>query len=248
MSKKYVWKVWLVPNPLTKETKIDYYADVDTSGKTLYNMDAALAIKAAGSELSVETIVDILNRGDHVRMDALITGQPVQTLLTHISPRVPGAIEGAVTHLDTETHKPTCDMTVTAEMHNALKDVGIAVLGIKQMSAYIGLVTDVTTGLTDGTITPNGDIIIDGAKIKITPDDVATNGIFFIDAEGTSFKVTHRLTQNNPKRVIARIPDDLVPGEYTLKIVTNYAGKKNLKEAREMTYVGVLKVNELPNV
>jgi hypothetical protein len=243
MAKKYIWKVWLVSNPLTKESKIDYYAEVDTSGRTLYNMDIALAIKAAGSELSVETIFDILNRGDRERINAVLTGQPVQTLLTHIAPRVPGSVEGAVTHLDTDSHKPTCDMTVTAEMHNALTEVGVTVLGIKQTSAYIGLVTDVTTGFTDGTITPDGDILIEGAKIKIAPDDVDTNGIFFIDAEGLAIKVTHRLAQNNPKRIIARIPAALVPGEYTLKIVTNYAGNTHLKEARELVYSATLKVN-----
>jgi hypothetical protein len=68
-------------------------------------------------------------------------------------------------------------------MRAALKEVGVEVLGVKDGGAYIGLVTDTATGLTDGTITPGDDILIEGDKLRIAPDDDGL-GVFFIDAAG----------------------------------------------------------------
>jgi hypothetical protein len=67
-------------------------------------------------------------------------------------------------------------------------------------------------------------------------DNVDAIGVFFIDNAGMAYKVTHRFTQNTPKYVIARVPSELPTGEYTLKIVTKFSGRADLKEPREITY------------
>jgi hypothetical protein len=236
-AKRFFWKVWLRLNYLTKEVKTDYVAEIDATGKTLYNEDVAQVIKAEGSELTLETLIDIINRADKVRIHAILNSQRVQTLLVNMSPRVPGTWDGATAHYDPVKNKLTCDMVLTSEMRSALEEVGVTVLGVKESGAIIGLVTDTATGLTDGSITPGDDVIIEGAKIKIFPDNVDAIGIFFIDSAGTAYKVTHRLTQNTPKCVIARVPADLPAGEYTLKIVTKFSsGSSELKEPREIVY------------
>jgi hypothetical protein len=133
-------------------------------------------------------------------------------------------------------------MSLTAELREALEEVGIVVLGVKDTDAIIGLVTDTATGNVDGTITAGDDIIIDGVKIKITQDDDETCGVFFVDAAGTEYRVTHRYTQNTPKRVIARVPAELAAGDYTLKIVTKFSSTSELKNPRTITYNLTLKV------
>jgi hypothetical protein len=126
-------------------------------------------------------------------------------------------------------------MTPTAELRTALGEVGVEVLGVKESGAYIGLVTDVATGKTDGTITPNEDIIIEGDKIKVAPEEEGY-GVFFADEGGTETPVTHRLTENNPKKVIARVPA-LAAGTYTLKVVTRFSQSNFLlKEPRNIIY------------
>ena len=137
---------------------------------------------------------------------------------------------------DASVHKITLDSTITVEMRTALEEVGIEILGTKNSGAYIGLVTDTFTGLNDGTITANDDILIEGDKIRIAPEGEADLGIFFIDASGTGTAVTRRLTQNDPKKLLARVPD-LPAGEYTLRIVTRYSSSTVLlNEARVIDY------------
>jgi hypothetical protein len=149
---------------------------------------------------------------------------------------VQGAWIGSDARFDPQTHKITLDMMPSAEMREALKQVGVEALGVKDGGAFIGRVTDGPTGRTDGVITPNEDLIIEGAKLKIAPDDDDTLGIFFVSADGSSRKVTNRMLQNDPKKLIVRIPD-LASGEYTLQVVTKFtSGNIPLKEARTIAY------------
>jgi hypothetical protein len=127
-------------------------------------------------------------------------------------------------------------MTPTAELRAALGAVGVEVLGVKESGAYIGLVTDAANGKTDGTITPNEDIIIEGNKMKVAPADETGLGVFFVAADGAETPVTHRLTVNTPKKLIARVPA-LAAGMYTLKVVTRFSqGNVFLKEPRSIIY------------
>ena len=66
-------------------------------------------------------------------------------------------------------------------------------------------------------------------------------GVYFvlIGAETETIrKVDRRLTQNLPSSIIARVPADLEPGEYTLRIVTQFtnSGSTLLKEPRTIEY------------
>jgi hypothetical protein len=243
MNKKFTWKVWLRPNVLTKDVENDYVAEVETVGKTMHNPDIAQAIKDEGSELQYETILDILNRGDRIRRNRVLQGYSVQTGIVHVAPRVPGNWHGATANPDPAVNKPACDMYPSPEMHEGLKDVGVAVLGVKDSGARIGLITDVTTGKTNGEITVDGDLIVDGYKIKVAPLNEAGIGIYFTDESGTDTPVLHPLTQNDPKRVIFRVPA-LAAGYYQLKIITRYTGGlKLLKEGRVIYSGQTLTVN-----
>ena len=131
-------------------------------------------------------------------------------------------------------------MTPSAEMRNALKEVSVEVLGVKDGGAFIGLVTDTSNGLTDGTITANEDILIEGDKLKIVLEneeaEIGSLGVFFVDVLGNVTQVTRRLTQNDPKKIIARVPH-LQSGEYTLRVITRYTSGNNLlKEPRTIDY------------
>ncbi len=51
------------------------------------------------------------------------------------------------------------------------------------------------------------------------------------------YKVERRLTQNDPSRIIARVPAELAPGAYTLRIITQYSNSAVLlKEPRTLEY------------
>ncbi|MDR2691242.1 MAG: DUF4469 domain-containing protein [Dysgonamonadaceae bacterium] len=234
--KKFFWKVWLRLNFLTKDVKNDYVAVVSTTGKTLHNADIAGLIKDEGSELQYETLLDVLNRADRLRVRKIQEGYSIQTGVSHIAPRVLGTWLGAEHKFNPAAHRITADMTPSTELHAAFEEVGVEVLGIKESGAYIGLVTDVLTGKTDGTISYLGDIIITGEKIKIAPDKDSTVGVFFVDDEGEDISLDYPMTENNPKRIVCRVPE-LSYGTYTLKIVTRYVGNTTLlKQNRTIVY------------
>jgi len=89
----------------------------------------------------------------------------------------------------------------------------------------------------------NEDIMIEGDKLKIMPEDDFNLGVFFVDANGEEFRVDRRLTQNDPKKIIARIPDSINPDEYTLRIKTRFSqGQTLLKEVRVIDYERILYV------
>ncbi|MDR1338609.1 MAG: DUF4469 domain-containing protein [Prevotellaceae bacterium] len=236
MAYSYFWKVWLTPNRLTEDILNDFIAEVSTVGKTRRNEDIARMIKNAGAEWEYESILDMLNRGDRMRKQSLLEGYSVQTEVCHITPRVPGNWIGSAAPFDPKKHKRTCDCSITEDMRKSLENVGVEVLGVKDSGARIGLVTDVTTGKTDGTLTPDGDINIDGVKIRIQPVDGEGIGIFFVDEAGTETQVTQPLSRNEPKKITCRVPL-LGSGTYTLKIVTQYSSSDTLlNKPRTLTY------------
>jgi hypothetical protein len=244
MAKKYFWKIWLRPNLLTKDVDNDYIAEVSTAGNTLHNEDIARQIVKERSELRYETILSILSERDSVVRDAVLSGSSVQDGNIHLAPRVAGKWTGTDPTFDTKEHKITFDATPTVEFRKALdEEVGVEVLGKKaDGGSVIGLVTDVFTGKTDGTITRGGDIIITGGKIRIAPDGEEDLGVFFLDVNGERYSLAYPITENNPKRIVCRIPD-LPDGVYTLEIVTRFTSGNNLlKQPRTIVYGLPLKV------
>jgi hypothetical protein len=239
--KKFTWKVWLKLNPLTKDVDNDYIAEVSTVGKTLSSEDIARLIVEGGSELHYETVLDIIKRAGHICIDKLQEGYSVQTEVCRIAPRVSGAWHGASTAFDPKTHKVTLTITPTNTVRDALDDVAVEVLGIRDSGAFIGLVSDVTTKAIDGTITPGGQVIITGDKIKVEGDPEETGIGVFLDSSTSTFQLTS-LAVNHPREIIGMLPR-LNVGNYTLYIVTRFAsGKILLKEPRRIEYKTTLKV------
>lgn len=234
---KFFWKVWLRLNLLTQDVDNDYTAEVSTIGNTKRNEDIARTIIEEGSEIKYDTLLSILNQRDRIERQMVQQGSSVQTGNVRLAPRVSGSWLGSSANYDPKIHKKTLDATITTDMREALEEVGVEVLGVKESGAFIGLVTDTFTGKTDGTITANEDIMIEGDKLKIMPEDDSSVGVFFTTEDGDMKPVTRRLTQNDPKKIIARVPELEHGREYTLQIITRYSNSSTLlKEARTIIY------------
>jgi hypothetical protein len=236
MATNYFWKIWLRLNLLTKDVDNDYTAEVSTVGNTKRNEDIARKIIDEGSEIKYDTLLSILNQRDRIVRSLIQEGNSVLTGCGRISPRVSGSWLGASAKFDPKVHRITVDMVPGSEMRKALEEVGIEILGTKDSTGYIGLVTDTATSLTDGTITSGDDIMIEGDRLKIVPEDEPGLGVVFSDDSGNNTFVTRRLTQNDPKKLIARVPA-LPKGEYTLKVITRFSSSNTLlNEARVIEY------------
>ena len=240
-NKEYYWEFYLRDNPLTKDNTKDCIAEVKTGPKTLTKEDTAREIKRTGSELKLPTILSVTSQDSDIILEALLNGDSVTTDLCQFSPRILGAFENSDAQFDPAIHKLTFDIILTKSVREALAKVKTINLGAKGETAGIGLVTDTLTGATNGAITPNDDILIAGNSIKIAGDD-AVAGVFFVAEDGTTTKVARRLTQNDPSKLIARVPA-LADGNYTLRIVTQFSTNKQLlKEPRTIEYKKLLTV------
>jgi hypothetical protein len=231
---------------MTQDVDNDYYAEVSTAGSTFSNEDAAKAIIDRGSEYQYETLLSIINQVDRIKREKLLAGTSVQDGIAHFTPRVAGNWIGAIARFDREYHRITLDIAPTAAMRKALsEEVDVEVLGVRDSGAYIGLVTDLSTGVADGEILLDEDFAIEGNKIKIDPIKEDALGIFLVPQEGTKppTKITTRLIQNDPKKIIARVPATLDKGTYQLRIVTRFTGTSTpLKEPRTITYGEIITV------
>jgi hypothetical protein len=242
MNKRYYWKIRLRPNVLTKDVENDYVAELSATSRTWRNEDVAHKIVKACSELRYDTILSILNERDAMVRHAALNGSPVQDTNMHLSPRITGTWLGADPLFEPRKHKITVDASPTVDFRHALStEVGVDVLGRKtDAGALIGLVRDVLTGKTDGTVSRGGDLIIEGAKIRVAPTDDPSQGVFFVSlSSGTSVALDFPLTENQPKRLLCRTPAALLSGEsYELQIVTRYSNGSNalLKAPRTIVY------------
>jgi hypothetical protein len=143
---KFIWKVWLQLNFLTKDVENNYVAEVSTTGKkALRNADIARLIK--GSELKYETLLSILDQGARIIREKIQEGHSVLTGCCRFTPRVTGTWIGANAKLDA-AHQIALDIVPGAKMRAALKEVGVEVLGVKDGGTCIGLVTDTYTTIS----------------------------------------------------------------------------------------------------
>jgi phage tail sheath gpL-like len=92
------------------------------------------------------------------------------------------------------------------------------------VSGYIDEVVDVTSDAVNETLTPGGEFIISGDKLKIAGDN-ADVGLYFVSAADATqrVKVTGRMAENAPAKLIGIIPA-LAAGAWKVQVVTQYAG------------------------
>lgn len=235
-EKEHHWEFYLRDNPLTKDNDKDCIAEVKTGPKTLRSEDIAKEIKRIGSEAEYETILSIVSQNNRIIKEYLLDGNSVMTDLCQFTPRLLGPFNSPTAKYDPNVNRLSFDIVLTKEMRESLRKVKTINLGMKRETMRISLVTDVISGKTDGTITPDNYIRIEGDRLRIVGDE-STTGIFFVPADGSAtVKAVPPYIQNDPKCVIPRVPK-LADGQYTLRIVTAYTrGKQLLKEARTIEY------------
>lgn len=242
MANDYYWKIWLRPNLLATDTEEELFAEVLTEKETLRNEDIADMIIREGSEIKRDTLVSIINLRDRIIRENLMKGYSIQTGVCQYTPRVTGTWNKDNLAYDANLHKIILDITPSEPMREALVNINIQVLGVKNNASHISLVTDTATGKTDGSLTPGDDIRIDGDRLKIVGDESVV-GIFFVSEDRSqTIQVTRRFTLNESSCIIARVPP-LAKGKYRLRLVTQYMqGYVLLKSPHTIEYARWLTV------
>lgn len=242
MANEYYWKIWLRPNLLATDTEEELFAEVLTEKEILKNEDIADRMIREGSEIKRDTLVSIINERDRIICENLMKGYSIQTGVCQYTPRVTGMWKKDELEYDPNLHKVILDITPSEPVREALANINIQVLGVKNNGSAISLVTDTAIGRADGFITAGDDIQIEGDRLKVVGDESVV-GVFFISEDGCRItQVTRRLTLNDPDRIIARVPS-LPAGNYRLRIVTQYMqGYVLLKSPHIIEYSRLLTV------
>ena len=120
MAKKTVfWQGWLVDNPLTEDPN-DFTLKVK-SGNMVTTEDIAKALQAEGCEFQLETLIDILNRGDRIIRNKLLAGFSVGTGVFYAYPSVSGVWHDKNETLDDSRHKVGVNFQLGASLREGMK-------------------------------------------------------------------------------------------------------------------------------
>ncbi len=244
MAKKTTfWQGWLVDNPLTEDPN-DFTLKVK-AGNMVTTEDIAKALQAEGTEFQLETLVDILNRGDRIIRNKLLAGFSVGTGVFYAYPSVSGVWRDKNETFDEKKHKVGVNFQLSAALREGVKEVGVEVLGISSAGPEISGVTDTWTGELNGVITPDEVVSVKGRNIQIAGENEG-NGIRFIRVDDNSVVAVdmRRLTVNNPSALSFRVPK-LAPGDYYLEVTTQFSSSNSvLKQSRTSRFEKVLNVPE----
>lgn len=233
----------MVDNPLTEDPN-DFTLKVK-AGNMVTTEDIAKALQAEGCEFQLETLIDILNRGDRIIRNKLLSGFSVGTGVFYAYPSVSGVWRDKNETFDDKRHKVGVNFQLSAALREGVKQVGVEVLGVSSAGPEITSVTDTWTGEVSGLITPDEVVNVKGRNIQIAGENEG-NGLRFIRVDDNSVVAVdmRRLTVNNPSALSFRVPK-LAPGDYYLEVTTQFSASNSvLKQSRTSRFEKVLNVPE----
>lgn len=229
--------VWLYDNLLTPDPN-DFYGKVKPQG-TLRNEHIAEEMLKEGTEYKKETILDILNRSDRIKVNKLVEGYSINTGVCYSRIDINGVFHGVTDRFDPSEHRIVASFTSSAALREELKKTQVEIVGAATTEPVIGKLIDNLTKAEDSTITPNNVIVIKGNRIKIAGDDSGV-GVYLVDQSNNTRYKCEQIITNEPKQLMVMLPD-LQAGNYILEIVTQYSSNNSiLKEPRTTPFEHVL--------
>ena len=148
--------------------------------------------------------------------------------------KVGGFFDNELEPYSPEKHRLTLTSTPLLKLRRILGGIRYRIMGVAGNGAVIVEIIDNGSGTTNEQLTPNDVITILGGMLKVVGDPALT-GVYFV-APGSpiiTVKVTARLVENNPKKIIVMVPDLPTGKKWKVQIRTQYSnGATLLKEVR----------------
>lgn len=239
-TKKYVWKFDLEEYLMTRDVKEDFAGKVKPI-QTFYLADVARKVAEERTEYRVDTLVSSYQLMEEKIRQLACGNNIVITDNVQFTPAITGLFLGKKGIVDPAVNKAVINMIATAALRTETDQVTLEFSGnVREMgNASFGLVKDVTTGKTDGTITPGGLLDVSGTKIRsVGADGVGLGTLTLVNMADQSVAATITvLGINDPKRLMFNIPADLAKGSYQLTLETWFSSPSTLlKQSRTITY------------
>lgn len=240
----FKWYYDLRENVITQNVEEDYVA-IPRRLLSLTPKDLAARIAEERTEYRAETIENIVNIYEEMLMKVLCGGNSYVSKVMLCQPSITGIFPGTGL-ADPEKNKCHVNMSMAPEFRKKLEEEVVLEYSGRKLDlggANIGEVLDMTTGKTDGTITPGGMVQLKGNKIKCVNQDGTGVGRLMVCNESGSCSEIDTIGVNEPSRIIFIFPDGFVPGEYRLEVETYYTRSSVLlKEPRTIVCPVLLKI------
>ena len=249
-KKVYEWEFDLEEYTMTTDILEDYVARMKTR-RSLMEDDLINEITAERTDIRPETLRMCSQLLGEKIIEKVCDGHIVTTTTATYTPAIPGIFMGASGAIDTNKNIPTINIVPSAAMRENLKLVKLKYSGLVRSmgGARIGLVRDVTTDKTNGTITPGGILDVTGNKIRCVESKEGSKwAVRFLKAETMEETATVTLLAiNDPKRLMFNAPA-LEDGTYILQIETYFSNSAVLlKQPRIIDYSMTLYVGDRPS-
>ena len=249
-KKVYEWEFDLEEYLMTQDVLEDYVARMKTR-RSLSEDDLIVEITAERTDIRPETFRMCNQLMSEKIIEKVCDGHIVSTATATYTPMIPGIFQGTSGVVDTSKNIPTVNVSPSTAMREALKSVKLKFSQLVRSmgGARIGLIRDVTTDKTDGTITPGGIVDVTGNKIRcVNADGTGIGAVRFLNAETREEVATVSLLAiNDPKRIMFTAPT-LADGTYILKVETYFSTSvTRLKQVRLIDYPVTLYVGARPD-
>jgi hypothetical protein len=189
-----------------------------------------------GMELNPATVKDVITRFNKKSMDSLLRGYRVSNGLVHMHITVGGVFYNKIWNAD--QNSVYVAISQSKELRQTVANADVEILGEHPNPMAIFTLTDLSTKLTDGSITRRFNVEIKGTYIKVAGDDPACGIYFRNEDRQIEYKLPDEyLVLNEPSRLLILVPENLEPDSYELRVVTQYTNsKQQLKTTRSATY------------
>jgi hypothetical protein len=221
----------------------DYRAQV--VNVTSYSQpDIVDRIMRIGAGLTRSDVAAVLEAEKQVVQDIIAEGCAVTTELFNAFPSIQGVFSGPEEAMDSSRHKVRIHLHPGSALRAVVGGIKTRKVAVQTGGIHFGSVTDIKSGSVNNVITPERNLKISGARLKIAGDDPET-GLYFVPLEGGGAPVkteSSDIVINNPSEIISVIPP-LPAGTYRLRLVTQYTGGSILKRPASADFDKILTVN-----
>ena len=234
-------KAYLYENFLTDDPN-DYFAKVSSERSLDVKAICESAVSRGGADTTAAAMEHNVNLFFKEMGFLLCDGFSVNTGYFNAGIDINGVFNSPTETFNRNKHSLYFQFNQGGILRKESASVEVDILGLAESGTLIALVTDVKTGSVNDLITPNRNLKIKGAKLKLAGDNAAV-GVYFVNREtNESTKVdASDVVTNSPSELIIVVPV-LTAGTYTLEVRTQFSGGDLLKEPRLASFDRLLTV------
>ncbi|MDR1624377.1 MAG: DUF4469 domain-containing protein [Tannerellaceae bacterium] len=226
----FTLKGWLTKNRVTLDNTEDMYLMLESAGNLTKEQLAQVILKEDPG-IRKENLEHIMGLENRVICEYVSNGFSVDTGVVRIVAQPKGLIEGMV--WNPKKNYIGVSVYPGKVLREALANTDVKILGEKGDAMFIADGEDVETRATNGSATAGSGYTLHGRQLKIEGTDPSVGLTLTNHATGlVTIIAPKKILVNEPSKIAFVLPDDLLDGDYTVTVTTQYGHSELLKEPR----------------